>query len=57
VTGLVAGHHYSILTRCIGFAPERMAGIEAQPTGVRDAQRLAIFELAPIEVRLSDRAR
>jgi hypothetical protein len=55
VTGLVVGHHYSILTRCIGFAPRRMAGVEAQPAGATDAGHLAIFELAPIEVRLSAR--
>jgi hypothetical protein len=57
VAGLVAGHHYSVLTRCIGYAPQRMENVEAQPAGVRDAGHLAIFELAPIEVRLSDRAR
>jgi Carboxypeptidase regulatory-like domain len=45
VTGLVVGHHYSILTRCIGFAPGRMAGVEAQPAGAKDAGHLAIFEL------------
>lgn len=55
VTGLVVGHHYSILTRCIGFAPRRMAGVEAQPVGTKDAEHLAIFEMAPIEVRLSAR--
>jgi hypothetical protein len=55
VTGLVAGHHYSILTRCIGFAPRRMEGVEAIPAGVKDAGHLAIFELAPIEVRISAR--
>ena len=55
VTGLVAGHHYSILTRCIGFAPRRMEGVEALPAGVKDAGHLAIFELAPIEVRISAR--
>ena len=55
VTGLVVGHHYSILTRCIGFAPGHMAGVEAQPAGTKDAEHLAIFELAPIEVRLSAR--
>jgi hypothetical protein len=57
VTGLVAGHHYSILTRCIGFEPQRMASVEAMPSDVRDAGHLAIFELAPIEVRLSVRTR
>jgi Carboxypeptidase regulatory-like domain len=55
VSGLVVGHHYSILTRCIGYAPQRMAGVEPQPAGVKDAGHLAIFELAPIEVRLSTR--
>jgi len=57
VAGLVTGHHYSILTRCIGYAPQRMENVEAEPVGVKDAGHLAIFELAPIEVRLSDRAR
>jgi hypothetical protein len=55
VTGLVVGHHYSILTRCIGFAPRRMEGVEAIPAGVKDAGHLAIFELSPIEVRISAR--
>ena len=55
VNGLVVGHHYSVLTRCIGFAPRRMTGVEAQPVGAKDAGHLAIFELAPIEVRLSAR--
>jgi carboxypeptidase family protein len=57
VPGLVVGHHYSVLTRCIGYAPQRMENVEALPAGVKDAGHLAIFELAPIEVRLSDRAR
>lgn len=57
VSGLVMGHHYSVLTRCIGYAPQRMENVEAEPEGVKDAGRLAIFELAPIEVRLSDRGR
>jgi hypothetical protein len=55
VNGLVAGHHYRILTRCIGFAPQRMASVEAGPAGATDAGRIAIFELAPIEVRISAR--
>jgi Carboxypeptidase regulatory-like domain len=55
VSGLVVGHHYSILTRCIGFAPSRMAGVEPLPAGANDAGHLAIFELARIEVRLSAR--
>jgi hypothetical protein len=55
VAGLVVGHHYSVLTRCIGFAPRRLAGVEAVPAGVKDAGHLAIFELSPIEVRLSAR--
>src|SRR5579864_516529 len=57
VPGLVIGHHYSVLTRCIGYAPQRMESVDAQAVGVRDAGHLAIFELAPIEVRLSDGAR
>ena len=55
VTGLVVGHHYSVLTRCIGFRPERMAGVQAQLASATDAGHLAIFELAPIEVRVSAR--
>jgi hypothetical protein len=55
VTGLVAGHQYRVLTRCIGFAPQRMASVEAQPAGLTDAGHLAIFEMAPIEVRISAR--
>jgi hypothetical protein len=57
VPGLVDGPHSPLLTRCTGFAPERMASVEAMPAEARDAGHLAIFELAPIEVRLSDRAR
>jgi hypothetical protein len=55
VAGLVVGHHYSILTRCIGFAPRHMEGVEAIQVGLKDAGHLAIFELSPIEVRLSAR--
>jgi hypothetical protein len=55
VTGLVAGHHYRMVTRCIGFAPQRMASVEAARSGAKDAGHLAIFELAPIEVRVSAR--
>ena len=55
VSGLVAGHHYSMLTRCIGFAPGRMVGVEAQPADTKDAGHLALFELNRIEVRLSAR--
>jgi len=55
VTGLVVGHQYSVLTRCIGFVPRRMEGVEAIPVGTKDAVHTAIFELAPIEVRISAR--
>lgn len=56
VTGLVVGHHYSILTRCIGFIPGRMVRVEPQPAGLSEAGHLAIFELVPVsQLRVSAR--
>jgi hypothetical protein len=52
VLGLVVGHRYSILTRSIGFAPQRLPSVEAEPIG---AGAPAIFKLAPIGVQLSAR--
>ena len=54
VMGLVVGHHYSILTRSIGFAPQRLPSVEAEPIGTGAP---AIFRLAPIGVQLSVRTR
>ena len=54
VMGLVVGHHYSILTRSIGFAPQRSPSVEAEPIGTGAP---TIFRLAPIGVQLSVRTR
>ena len=54
VMGLVVGHHYSILTRSIGFAPQRLPSVEAEPIGTGAP---TIFRLAPIGVQLSVRTR